>query len=94
MSVHFEADMWMGEPYKFDRAKLKDVHAACLEATKTALEGGYDVIVSNTFVKKWEMEPYLALAKQVQVIVCQGDFGNVHDVPPCVIERMRKEFEY
>ena len=56
------------------------------------------VAVSNTFVKKWEMNPYYNLAEKydfsVVEIVCKGNFKNIHGVPEEKIESMRKRFEY
>ena len=56
------------------------------------------VIVSNTFTRKWEMEHYKALAETygytLQEIICNGNFQNVHDCPPYVIQKQRERFEY
>lgn len=53
--------------------------------------------VSNTFVRKWEMQHYVDCAKHygytVVEIICRGNFNNVHGVPAEIIDRMRNNFE-
>ena len=93
---HFEADMFFTHAdgtYSFDKAKLADAHAWCREMTQTHLAKGRDVVVSNTFVRRWEMKPYLEMVSNPQIIVCCGDFGSTHDVPAEVINRMRDNWE-
>ena len=55
------------------------------------------IFVTNTFSQQWEVEPYLKLASKygyaVQIIECQGDHGNVHDVPEDTIETMKAKWE-
>ena len=95
-----EADMYFikdGE-YVFDPTKLGDAHAWCLNNTRELLSDGVSVIVSNTFTTKKELKPYFDLAKDLkikpQVILCQGNYKSVHNVPEETIEKMRKRFEY
>ena len=97
---HYEANMYfIGEDqqYKFDPSKIKRAHEWCQEVTRQSLFSGYDVIVSNTFVKQWEIQPYLDMAKefgaQVQLIECKGNFGSIHGVPEATIEKMRAGWE-
>ncbi len=97
---HYEADMYFmqnGE-YKFDRTKLADAHAWCKRMVENAMIAGRDVIVSNTFVKKWEYAVYEELAAKynyaVDVEVMAGNYQNVHGVPPEIIQRMKDNFEY
>ena len=100
-SAHFEADQYFvrGGKYNFDPSKLKDAHADCLARTRKAMvEGKHKrVAVSNTFTMKWEVQPYIDLAKElgwtVKVIRMTGEWGSIHDVPPEAIERMRGRFE-
>lgn len=102
-ALHFEADMFFidsitGE-YKFDGMKIGDAHEWCHTATRTMLEAGCNVIVSNTFTKLSEMNSYFEIAKDLglalpNVILCQGIFGSVHGVPDQVMINMRKRFAY
>lgn len=102
-STHYEADMFFTDAatdeYRFDPAKIKEAHQWCQDSVRSAMEERYSpVIVSNTFTRKWEMDAYLKMAEEhgykVQIITCQGDFGNVHDVPPEKVEQMRERFEW
>lgn len=97
--VHFEADMYFevdGE-YVFDPSKIKDAHAWCQKETDAALAAGKRVVVSNTFVKKWEAAVYFDMAAKhgvdVEVIVATGNYQNVHGVPAEVLLRMKDNWE-
>jgi adenylylsulfate kinase-like enzyme len=98
----FEADQYFTDAngnYHFDGTKLREAHDSCKERTRAWLtQRGYNVaIVSNTFTQRWEYQPYLDMAKKldvpVQVIEVHGNFGNIHGVPPEKIESMRKRWE-
>jgi predicted kinase len=98
--VHIETDQfWMvdGE-YKFDMTRLREAHAWCQTRVREYLERDYHVVVSNTFTTQREMEPYFEMAKELgirpQVILCQGQFGNIHNVPLDTLAKMAERFEY
>lgn len=97
---HYETDkFWMvGDEYKFDMARIKEAHEWCQNEVHKCLTNGFSPIVSNTFTTAFEMLPYFDMAKEFnirpQVILCQGQFGNVHNVPNEVIEKMTARFEY
>lgn len=98
--THLEADAYFineaGE-YQYNPAKISHAHAWCRRQTQIALDDGDVVIVSNTFTKNWELEDYInrALAKSipVHVIQCNGEWDNVHGVPPEKVQVMRDRFE-
>ena len=97
---HLETDQyWMvdGE-YKFDFNHLAEAHEWCLDTTRAFLEKGNGVVVSNTFTVQRNMRPYFMLAKELgirpQVILCQGQFGNIHNVPDETLVKMTNQFEY
>lgn len=97
---HVEADMFFrletGE-YKYDPLKIKEAHKWCQERTEYLLSKGYDVVVSNTFIRHWEMLFYKELAHkmgiELRVIICKGDYKNIHNVPESVIAKMRQNWE-
>ncbi len=94
--ARFEADQWMindAGVYHFDPHKLSAVHEACRAATKRALKAGHNVVVSNTFVKRKQMKPYLEMGYPVRVLEAKGDFESLHNVPKHVIEEMRELWE-
>lgn len=102
---HYEADMFFELKtgvYQFDRSQLKRAHQWCQRQTKNALRNGRDCVVSNTFVKRWEIAPYYQIADElydhgiivdVQERIALGEYANVHNVPQDVLERQRKMFE-
>jgi len=98
---HFEADQYFlaTGKYVFVKEQIQHAHLWCQEQTENAMQSGVEtIIVSNTFVKQWELAVYHSFAKQygykVQEIICKGDFGNVHNVPEETLRRMAQNFEF
>jgi adenylate kinase family enzyme len=94
--AHYEADMYFEGRvlgYVFDASKLPEAHAWCLRKTKEALETGKNVVVSNTFIKLWELQKYINLGFPYEIIVCRGLFTNMHGVPIEKVISMRARFE-
>ena len=97
---HLETDMYFTDKkgcYQFDGKRLKAAHLWCQQKCELKLRQGISVIVSNTFVKQWEMQAYRALAKkyhaQLEIKTCTGKYTNVHNVPQEVIQKMQKEWQ-
>ena len=95
---HFEADMMFVDPsngvYCYDPAYLKDAHDWCLNSTKSSLLNGQNTVVSNTFIKIWEVRKYLALGYPTKIIEMDPIvYNNTHMVPEETIERMKSNFE-
>jgi energy-coupling factor transporter ATP-binding protein EcfA2 len=93
--AHVEADQFFevsGE-YLFNPEDVQKAHAWCLEQVKKALKNGKSVVVSNTFVRKWEMQPYQKLGYPVRVIVATGAYQNLHGVSPEKMEMIRGRWE-
>ncbi len=94
--VHYEADMYFEGStlgYVFDPKLLPQAHAWCLRKTKEALDLGKNVVVSNTFIKVWELKKYIDLGLPTEIRVCRGLFVNVHGVPIDKVISMRAKFE-
>lgn len=97
--IHCEADQYfeIDGTYRFDGSKLRAAHDDCLRRAITALDAGHSVVVSNTFTRRWEMQPYLKAAKKrkinVRIVEATGSWPNVHGVPAEAIERMRARWE-
>jgi predicted kinase len=94
--LHLETDARFYDAegnYNFDASKLSEYHKGCLDATKVSLENGYTVIVSNTFTSEWELEPYVNLAKSmdipVQIITVQSNFKSIHNVPAETLQKQK-----
>lgn len=97
---HLETDMfWMKDgEYKFEPTRLREAHQWCQNETRTILTRGFSPVVSNTFTTKKELKAYFDIAKEFgivpQVILCQGQWTNVHNVPENVLNQMAGRFEY
>ena len=94
---HLEADMFWGDEYKFEKARIREAHEWCNQKTRYWLSCG-NVVVSNTFTTKDELRPYFEIAKEFNIIpsvfTCRGSFGSVHNVPFEILELMKGRFEY
>lgn len=96
-----EADMFFEKDgtYQYDREKLAEAHAWCKNRVKEAMINGFSpIVVSNTFVKRWEMQDYLNLAEsnyyQVTEVTMSGTLRkSKHNVPDETIERMKLNWE-
>lgn len=98
--VHFETDMFFTDEtgeYKYDVSKIVRAHEWCQQSVFSALAAGKSVVVSNTFVKKWEVQPYLDFCREkgitTSIVVASGNYKNVHNVPENVIARMKSNWE-
>ena len=100
---YLEADQYFIDEngnYNFDANKLPLAHKWCQLRTEHMMEDNQPrIIVSNTFTREWEMQPYFDLAKKYgymtfTVIVENRHNGqNVHGVPEIQIEKMKNRFE-
>lgn len=97
-----EADQYFTSPegnYLYDKEKIGQAHHWCQDKAKYFMQQNHEVIaVSNTFVKRWEIAPYIKLAQEygyriVEITMSGDTYGNLHNVPDEVITRMRKEWE-
>lgn len=88
--------------YHFNPTQLVWAHTDCQRNVEEDMVGGRvlpvpAIAVCNTFTKKKEAKPYFVLAEKygynVFVIHCQNDFGNVHNVPEDVIDKMRARWD-
>ncbi|MCZ4294599.1 ATP-binding protein [Vibrio sinaloensis] len=97
---HLEADMFFIEPsgeYLYQPDKIADAHQWCQAMTEHCLKEKRDVVVSNTFVQRWEIVPYFNMAKrygaEFEVLECTNDYGNIHGVTQETINSMRKRWQ-
>ncbi|WP_411991670.1 AAA family ATPase [Agarivorans sp. DSG3-1] len=99
-AVLLEADMYFvnkhGE-YLYQAEQIAQAHQWCQRETERELALGNDVVVANTFVQQWEMQSYRDLAikyqAELKILVCKGEYQNVHGVNERVIEAMRKKWQ-
>ena len=97
---HYETDMFFyrNGTYQYNSDLLEVAQRQCLAQTEAGMRQNLDlVVVSNAFIRLWELEPYIKLANAlgyiVQEIIVNAPFQNVHGVPSDVIEKMRKHFQ-
>jgi len=97
--VHFEADQFFVDSsgkYNFDLSRLGEAHRWCQSETRRCLASNFTVVVSNTFTTIKELRPYFDLAREFeivpQVVTCENQFDNVHDVPKETLDRMRQRW--
>lgn len=97
-----EADQYFTSPegnYFYDKEKIEQAHHWCQDKVKYFMKQNYEVIaVSNTFVKRWEMDFYYKMAElydyRVVEITMSGKLHrNIHNVPEEVIQRMKENWE-
>ena len=98
--LHLEADMFCFKDgiYVFSKDQLKVNHALCQAFCNDALKfTGCDVMVSNTFTRHWEIEPYLNLAKEhqqpYQIFSVESPSVVARDVPLNIIATMKERWE-
>lgn len=95
-----EADMFFTEDnghYDFDPTKLPQAHEWCFSSVCRGLKEGWNVIVSNTFSRLWEMEKYISFCKEnnipFEVVEATGNYQNIHGVPTHVVHKMKSRWE-
>lgn len=100
-ACHFENDTFFTDEqgnYHFDINYHQQAKDECLEKTKEALLAGKIVVVSNTFIKKSEMEPYIKFCDEngdlnYAVIEMELRFDNTHNIPQSIVNQKEAEFE-
>lgn len=97
---YYEADMYFLDKdgkYNFDPSKLSEAHNWCKSKVFADLKQGKRVIVSNTFTRIFEMEPYITFCKNheipFKVIRLKTQFKSIHNVPDTAINKMRQRFQ-
>jgi predicted kinase len=99
--IVFEADQYFineaGE-YNFNPDELSDAHTQCFNNVRDSMIHFREKIaVANTFTMRWELEPYIKLAQlysyRVVEVTVNGQYQNIHNVPPEVIQRMKERWE-
>lgn len=83
--------------YCYQPSKIKAAHAWCESQAEYHLFHGRDLVVSNTFVQHWELQAYKDLARRydadLKVLVCNGNYGNLHGVDEATLARMKSRWQ-
>lgn len=95
----WEADMFFIDEngnYKWNPKTIGAAHLWCKLKVENDMKNGKNIIVSNTSLVPSERKPYIDLAKkygyQVEVIECNNEFQNIHNVPEETIKKMKNRF--
>ena len=95
----FEADQWFvdnGEPW--NPRYLSVAHEWCQAEVRKSLQDGYITIVSNTTTTKKELQPYIKIARDLDVqyfvLIADGDYNNVHDVSTPKVEQQARRMYF
>jgi predicted kinase len=101
--VHEETDkrMYKDGVYVFQPEMLAQYHHITQLGVKHYLSQGRDVVVSNTFTKYWELDPYLRMEYETCVVyslqthlsIDELAARNVHGCPAAVIQNMKNRWE-
>lgn len=99
-ATHLEADMFFTDAnglYLFQPTLLKKAHQWCEQQCGALLKQNKSVVVSNTFVKQWEMQAYRQLAKKhgatLIIKTCTGKYPSIHNVPAATIKKMQRQWQ-
>jgi GTPase SAR1 family protein len=97
----YEADQYIennsGE-FKYTTETITEAHRLCYQNTVDSLLRYENIGVSNTFVEDWELQPYLDLAKSINIkVICivvenRHNGISIHQVPPLVLDEMKTKF--
>lgn len=102
----YNAEIWEADQYfidfagtyQYDPAEIKNAHKWCQENTYQTLKQYQSVIVANTFIRKWELNPYLRMAEELDIIptiiIMNNKFSSIHNIPSAAIARMKSQFEF
>lgn len=95
----FEADQWFvdnDEPW--NPRYLQTAHEWCQAEVKKSLQAGYITVVSNTTTTKKELDPYIKIARDLDVkyfvLIADGDYNNVHDVSTPKVEQQARRMYF
>ena len=98
--VHkFEADQWfVDNDEAWNPRYLQTAHEWCQAEVKKSLQEGYITVVSNTTTTKKELQPYIKIATDLNVqyfvIIADGDYQNVHEVPNDKVLKQASRFDF
>ena len=92
--IHVEADMFFIRDYHYEyKSHLTGyAHQYCESTAAYFLNQGFNIVVANTFITKRSVFVYYELASimgaEFEIVNCDGEFENIHEVPDEVLERM------
>lgn len=97
--VRFENDQFCMRDgsYRWDRGRVKESVAWCMDMARTALAAGMDCCVCNTFAKRRYVQAYKKIAEEAgagfDVYRCVGRFKNVHGLSDEMVRKFEDAME-
>ena len=99
-TAHFEADMFFTHEdgsYHWNPEQIGFAHQWCQNQVRESLKNCDVVIVSNTSVKKKDVDIYVKIAQEAgakcDIYRMSGQFQNIHAVPSEIVQKMLDSFE-
>lgn len=92
---HIEADMFfeINGSYNYDAKQVGAAHKWCQKSAHDALASGKRVVVTNTFTRLAELDPYLAMGVKPRIVEAAGKWKNRHGVPDERLRQMADRWE-
>jgi len=85
------------DSYQWELSHVHHNHVALHKIAKIVMDRGADLIISNTFTRKWEFRDYVDYAHNkgynVEVYRMCNEYESTHSVPQEAIQRMKDRFE-
>ena len=98
--LHYEPDHFFCDnrgTYRFDAQIYEEALKWTLLMVDLALARGENVVISDVFCKKQDIEPFVEIAKMhkapVSLLTLTKSFDNCHRVPVFVLKKMRDSFQ-
>jgi hypothetical protein len=85
--------------YQFDHTLLPAAHVYCQTLFINAILQRKDVVVANTFTRRWSLQVYLDILDKLdishttRIIHLTSQYDNIHGVPEATVQRQRDNFE-
>jgi NEDD4-binding protein 2 len=103
----FEADSFFDQDgnYAFDASKLGQAHSDCQRRVREFMvNGNGPAVVSNTSMTRWELNPYLAMAKELgyEIVIyrIKGPWDaalfasrNAHGVTEAIVQKQINKYQ-
>lgn len=93
---HIEEDQFFTDAkgnYSFDKTRVSEAREWCLMAVKKALGSGNNAMISNDFITRQEMVPFIALGYRTQIVEMSMDLPNTHGLSARAVQAKREAFE-
>ena len=93
---HIEGDDFFTDAkgnYAFDESRAAEANEWCLSAVKKALGAGHNALISQDFITRKEMAPFIALGYRTQIVEMGMEFPNTHGVSKKAAQAKKEAFE-